>query len=140
MFKANWPAIGERTPVTVTVLNNANDRAEELLEAVALKDRAPVTASEAGERRRRAFAIFARAYKDAQRAVAYVRADHDDAEEIAPSIFTKRARRRGDDEAAGLDAESGEAREETQVKVSPRNGASITVDPNGLPITPPLVG
>lgn len=141
VFKERWPAIRQRTPVTVELLNDANDRAEELLEAVAVKDQAPVTAGEASERRRRAFTIFVRAYRDAQRAVAYLRADFGDAEQIAPSLFPGRPpKRRGgpaeedavpaSSEAAGVTAESSAA----------RNGsASFNVDPNGLPITPPLV-
>ena len=63
VFKESWPKVRQRTPVASEVLNDANDRAEELLEAVApLKERAPATAREAGERRRRASALLARAY------------------------------------------------------------------------------
>jgi hypothetical protein len=150
VFKERWPAIKQRTPVTVELLNDANDRAEELLEAVAVKDQAPVTAGEAGERRRRAFTVFARAYKDAQRAVAYLRADFDDAEQLAPSIFTNRPKRRTDesDEAPGRVEPSSASGRGTSVgsasnesATAARNGrVNITVDPNGLPITPPLVG
>ena len=136
VFKERWPSIKQRTPVTVEVLNDANDRAEELLEAVAAKDQAPVTAGEAGERRRRAFTIFARAYKDAQRAVAYLRADQGDAEELAPSLFTARPKRRAEGDGA---PESEPGSPESPATAS--NGrAAINVDPNGLPITPPLVG
>lgn len=140
VFKENWPRIRQRTPVTIEVLNDANDRAEELLEAVAGKERA-VTAGEAGERRRRAFAIFARAYKDAQRAVGYLRPEGDEAEEIAPSLFTnaKRNRRRGEVEEAATGAEPGE-RSSDGSGPAPNGSPSITIDPNGLPITSPLVG
>lgn len=138
VFKERWLSIKQRTPVTVELLNDANDRAEELLEAVAVRDQAPVTAGEASERRRRAFTIFARAYKDAQRAVAYLRADFDDAEEIAPSIFTNRPKRRADEDDDA--PESGEPSAQESPAAASNGKASISVDPNGLPITPPLVG
>lgn len=148
VFKERWPVIRQRTPVTVEVLNDANDRAEELLEAVAVKDQAPVTASEAGDRRRRAFTIFARAYKDAQRAVAYLRADFDDAEEFAPGLAQGRPpkRRSGaaeEDKAPVSSDEGGLNQERTAAARSVSgsgNGSSSLIDPNGLPITPPLVG
>lgn len=126
------------------MLNDANDRAEELLEAVAVKDRAPVTEREAGERRRRAFSIFARAYRDAQRAVAYLRPDEDEAEELAPSIFTKKASRRRGEAEEGSSAEAGEGSTEGSSGRAAAPGGNgspgINIDPNGLPITPPLVG
>jgi hypothetical protein len=127
VFKEHWPSIRNRTPVSIEVLNDANDRAEELLEAVALKDQTMVTVSEASERRRRAFVIFERAYRDAQRAVTYLRAEHEDAELVAPSIFVKRPKRRADSEQ---EADAGAPQ--------PRTG-NISVESNGLPITAPLV-
>lgn len=149
VFKERWPAIRQRTPVTVELLNDANDRAEELLEAVALKDQAPVTAGAASERRRRAFTIFARAYKDAQRAVAYLRADYGDADEIAPPLFPGRPPKRrsspAEESASEAGSEESSVTEERGAAPRSSNGsgngsASISVDPNGLPITPPLVG
>jgi hypothetical protein len=112
-----------------------------------------VTAGEASERRRRAFTIFSRAYKDAQRAVAYLRADFEDAEQIAPSIFPGRPGRRGatgEKSAAPVSEASGEVTSvQERVAAAVRNhgnnngtgnaSASFSVDPNGLPITPPLV-
>ncbi len=144
VFKEAWPRIRHRTPVTVDVLNDANDRAEELLEAVAVKDRAPVTEREAGERRRRAFSIFAHAYKDAQRAVAYLRPEEDEAEELAPSIFTKKSsKRRGEaEEESSAEAGEGSTESRSERTTAPSGNGSLgtNIDPNGLPITAPLVG
>lgn len=45
------------------------------------------------QRRQRAFTLFVRAYEECRRAATYLRWHEDDADDIAPSLWTKRNRR-----------------------------------------------
>ena len=52
------------------------------------------------ERRARAFTLFFNAYDQCRRAVGYLRWNEDDADQVAPTLFTGRARRASSAEPA----------------------------------------
>ena len=99
-LRADWSAIEAHTPVTSLEL----DRAEALANAVAMM-LGEIEQSRAGsptaELRQRAYTHFVRTYEEVRRAITFVRWKDGDADEIAPSLFAGRQRRReGDDEDA----------------------------------------
>lgn len=134
VLKEHWSQIEGKTPVTLAALNNAGNRAVELLAAVGVRDQGPVNASEVAKMRQRAFALFTRTYDDARRAVAYLRAEQGDADDIAPSLYAGRGGRpRADVEpaataSAGAPSNSGDGA-----------SAPLTVENSaGLPVTSPF--
>jgi hypothetical protein len=66
---------------------------------VGLRAQATASVEAATDARMRAFTLFSRAYADVRRAVAYLRAGEGDAESIAPSLYTGRARKKSPDAA-----------------------------------------
>jgi hypothetical protein len=94
VLKDAWNSVHDRTPATMAELHRAAVTAERFLSAVGLRDQAPPTVAEATVLRRKAFALFMRAYAKARAVVQYLRADVGDADEIAPSLYSGRARRK----------------------------------------------
>jgi hypothetical protein len=94
VLKEAWNRVHGRTPVTLTELDQAAVKAETLLRAVGLRDHARPTVAEATVLRRKAFALFMRAYAKARAAVQYLRAEQGDADAIAPSLYAGRSKRR----------------------------------------------
>jgi hypothetical protein len=131
-FKEKWPNVEGKTPVTMAALHDAGNRALDLLNAVGLKEQAPVSSSEASMLRQKAFALFLRAYEDARRAVTYLRHYAGDADDIMPSLYAGRGgRRQRDDEEP-----------EQPTPTPPPGGATptpVAVDnSDGLPVTSPF--
>ena len=93
LFKEHWSVIQSRTPVTWQLLQDAGRRATELLEAVGLREQAPLVLAATALTRHRAFTLFLRAYDDVRRAVVYLREARGDAEAIAPSLYLGRGGR-----------------------------------------------
>lgn len=94
VLKEHWPRIEGKTPLTKAALDDAGNRAVELMSAVGVREQGPVEAARATRLRQKAFRLFVDAYEDTRRAVAYVRASHRDADEITPSFWGPRGARR----------------------------------------------
>jgi hypothetical protein len=92
LFGAHWKAIERKTAITRDEVDRAETLGAELLRA--LVERRDNTGSpELHQQRARAFTLFARAYDQCRRALAYLRWEHGDADEIAPSIYARRRKR-----------------------------------------------
>lgn len=102
LFKQHWSLVENKTPVTLAALNDAGNRAVELIAAVGLREQGPISTGEAARLRQKAYTLFVRAYDDVRRAVVYLRAPQGDADEIAPSLYAGRggSRRRPPDSEA----------------------------------------
>lgn len=138
LFKQHWSALENKTPVTAAALNDAGTRAVELLAAVGLREQGPVSTGEAARLRQKAFTLFARAYDDARRAVLYLRAQHGDADDIAPSLYAGRggSRRRVEEpRSEGSTPPSTPPGSEE----APDSGTLPIDNSAGLPVTQPLV-
>jgi hypothetical protein len=114
VLKDAWDQVHDRTPVTLAELDRAAAGAERLLTAVGLKDQAAPTVAKATVMRRQAFGLFLKVYARARAAVQYLRAEIGDADEIAPSLYAGRAKRK----KAEADAPEG-----TPAPAEPRNGS-----------------
>jgi hypothetical protein len=134
VFKERWSELAGKTPVTLAALNDAGNRALELLTAVGVREQGPVNAGEAARMREKAFTLFSRAYDDARRVVSYLRAEPGDADDIAPSLYVGRGGR-GRAGAADSKPESGVVPATSE----PHSAASAVVENSaGLPVTNPF--
>jgi len=93
-LRETWPRIEGKIFTTAQDLDGALEASRRLLGIVSLRERAPAQVAEAMERRVRAFTVLSRAYEDARRAVAYLRAGAGDADSVAPSLYPGRPRPR----------------------------------------------
>jgi hypothetical protein len=142
VLKEAWAQVHDRTPVTLPELDSAAASAEKLLMAVGLKDQAVPTAAEATAMRRKAFALFLRVYARARAAVGYLRAEIGDADEIAPSLYAGRAKRKKAEadapEGTPAPAEPGTGSGPAP-PVAPSSGSAVPV-PGGPGAATPAVG
>jgi len=98
MFKEKWSSLQGKQPVTPGEVARASKLGSEIMlvlgpKTVAAKvgDAAAVTVD--ADRRARAFSLFVNAYEACRRAIAYLRWNEGDAEQIAPSLFAHSRRR-----------------------------------------------
>jgi hypothetical protein len=97
VYDAHWDVLAGKVPLSPQDLCEAKNLALELLERLGAAEReermgrAPAPTSLL---RQKAFTLLVRSYEAARRAVAYVRAPHGDAAQIAPSLFALRTRKR----------------------------------------------
>jgi hypothetical protein len=94
VYKEAWADIEGKTPFTQAELVRIGTLALELVNAVALREQAPLIVGETALIRQRAFTLFVNAYDDARRAVHYLRAKAGDGDQIAPSLYGGRSARR----------------------------------------------
>lgn len=126
VFRADWAALEAHTPVTALEL----DRAEALANALATtlgENEQAIASSPTAEERQRAYTHFVRTYEEVRRAIAYLRFDQEDADDIAPSLYAGRTRRSGDDDAI------------TPTPIAPVV-TPIVAGPTPSPITPDMPG
>lgn len=97
-FEESWPKIEGKTPITLESVHAASRLALRLTRLVGLREQGTPAQAEATDLRRRAFTLMSRTYEDARAAVRFLRRREDDAESIAPTLYTKVRRPRGDDE------------------------------------------
>lgn len=91
LFDSAWPAIGQRTAIERAEVDRATVLGTELLVALGQREQLGATVNGKGARAR-AFTLFVRAYDACQRAIAYLRWNEGDADQIAPSLFKVRRR------------------------------------------------
>ena len=84
------------------------------------------------ELRTRAFSLLVRAYSQAQRAITYLRWDHGDAQELAPSIYTGARTKRRAATAEPVDAPVADAHPAGAPPLSPPSEA---IPPHGNGVT-----
>lgn len=96
LFTAGWSRVEHKSPVEWVEVERAAMLGPQILVALGERDQ-PVAQSadsaDPNERRKRAFTLFYRAYDQCQRAVGYLRWEEEDADAIAPTLFTGRPRR-----------------------------------------------
>jgi hypothetical protein len=99
LFLESWNKVSSKTAVTEKELNDARLLANEIIAGLGLREQGPALVSAAAQLRQQAYTLFFKAYEEARRAVQFVRWHEGDAEEIAPSLFSNRARRPADSPA-----------------------------------------
>jgi len=95
LFRKDWSKAENNTPVTEAELADAERLAAEFGEAIGIRavgDEEDNDSGDAALTRRRFYTLFYTAYDQVRRAVNYLRWDHDDADEYAPSLHVRGAR------------------------------------------------
>ncbi len=93
LLRTSWSQVSGKTAVSEAELVAAETLATEVLTTQGLKDEGPAVIDGAAEIRQQAFSLFIRTYDAIRRAVHYLRWEHGDAEDIAPSLYAASRRR-----------------------------------------------
>ena len=91
-----WAHIQRQTALTLADLDRADLVGEQLVNAVGTRRQGSVVTAEVTPIRQRLFTLFADAWDQVRRAISYLRWNEDDVDDIAPSLYAGRARRKTD--------------------------------------------
>ncbi|MGC4070835.1 MAG: hypothetical protein QM784_40400 [Polyangiaceae bacterium] len=90
IFKANWEAVKDQTGLKQAQIEEVDKLALKLTGAVAQREQSPEQVEAATDIRNRIFTLFCRAYDEIRSGIQYLRRNHDDADEIVPSLYSGR--------------------------------------------------
>jgi hypothetical protein len=105
LLRQAWTKIEGKSAIQASELNRARALGDQLLTAVGLRQHEAPEQSDAGLNRQRAFTVFVRAYNQIRRAVTYLRWEHGDANEFAPSLYERRNLKRKSSDVPAPSAE-----------------------------------
>lgn len=91
LFRANWPRVVHRTMVTLGELADAERLGSELVALVGCRAQASRQLEANARLRAQACTLVIRAYSELRQGVSFLRWKAGDAEEFAPSLFSRRA-------------------------------------------------
>jgi hypothetical protein len=128
LLREHWPTIVGHTPITEEDLARIETKALQMATALGERDKGS-TRVPAAELRLRALSALVRQYDKVRRMVTYLRWDEGDADDIAPSLYTRRPGRRAPDDAE----EPTPATPSAPVVTAP---ASPVVSATGVPLSP----
>ncbi len=107
LLRDNWHQISSKTAITPDELDQAELIGEQLVSAVGGRDQPPANVADITDQRQRNFTLFLNAYDEVRRAISFLRWKEDDAERIAPSLYSGRgnsnARKKRADTPTGTD-------------------------------------
>jgi len=90
LLRDNWEKIAARTGVQLSELDQAEVIGQQLMEAVGSREQAPATVAQVQAQRQRNFTLFVRSYDQVRRAIGFLRWDHEDIDQICPSLYAGR--------------------------------------------------
>ena len=90
LLRDNWEKIATRTGVQVSELDQAEVIGQQLMDAVGSREQTPATVAQVQAQRQRNFTLFVRSYDQVRRAIAFLRWDHGDIDQICPSLYAGR--------------------------------------------------
>jgi hypothetical protein len=141
-LKASWGQIGGRSTVTEAEIERAAKLQQRLIRLIGLREQSAQAATAANELRQRAFTAFMLAYDHVRRAISFLRWQHGDVDNIAPSLYAGRGgAKRKTQEPATSDAplltpvvpavtpEAGASAPGANAAVASATVASATTDP-----------
>lgn len=98
LLRERWEQIAGKTALQLSELDRAELLGEELVKAIASRDKGQAAASEVTQQRLRTFTLFVRAYDQVRRAVGYLRWNEADVESVVPSLYAGRNARKKTEE------------------------------------------
>ncbi len=93
LARKSWPAIANRTLLTLDEITRAQKVAERLVKASGEKEQIQPSTTKEHDDRRRAYTLLVNAYDEIRRAITFVRWNEEDVDEIAPSLYQKGRRK-----------------------------------------------
>ena len=143
-LRTHWSSVAGKAGVSIDELDRADKISTRLLVAVGEREQEAQAASDAADRRQRAFTGFLRTHTQLQRAIAYLRFDHGDADAILPSLYAhKKSPKRPaeDDSLPGVGTPLAPAAPIVGPALPNGNSASAAAGSNGVVLSPaPLPG
>jgi len=94
VFRENFAQIEGKCATTRTEITRADEISEEILRAVGLKEQGTALIAATSDIRSRAFTVVIDLYDQTRRALLYLRWNEDDADTIAPSLYSGRTGRK----------------------------------------------
>ncbi len=92
-FEANWDTVFDKTATTEDEVQRAEELGAELIVALAVEE-APQTLEQPEDLVAQAFTLFYAAYEECRRGVAFVRYHQGDADQLFPSLYSGRRRKK----------------------------------------------
>jgi hypothetical protein len=90
ILRNNWEVVSSNCGVTEVELNRAEFLAARLFRLASSRTKAPVRRAEAALERQKIYTLLVHSWGQVRKAVYYLRWEHEDAEEFAPSFFRSR--------------------------------------------------
>lgn len=125
LFREHWAAIESHTPMTTADLDRCEQKATRMLTTLGEREQG-ASRVPAVELHFRALTDLVRRYDEVRRMVSYLRWREGDADEIAPSLYARRAGRKAQDESTPS----------TDVSPAAPAAPAPAVLPNGAPASP----
>ncbi|HKO53020.1 MAG TPA: hypothetical protein VJV79_35165 [Polyangiaceae bacterium] len=94
LLRDSWDEIASRSGLQLDELDEAERLGRQLLDAVALREQARALVAELQVQRQRNFTLFSRSYNQVRRVICYLRWNHNDGDQICPSLYAGRGGRR----------------------------------------------
>jgi hypothetical protein len=89
-MKSHWNAVSSRTSMTREELDRLEDLADEINQALGIREQMPELQAAAARDRQAAYTLFIAAYSELRAAIAYVRRREGDVDTIMPSLYARR--------------------------------------------------
>ncbi len=96
LLRTAWSQVEGKTALTLAELDAADLTGEQILSAIGNRRQGPLASAEVVQLRQRMFTLFVNAWGQVRRAVIFLRWDEEDFDEIAPSLYAGRGRRKTD--------------------------------------------
>ncbi len=141
MLRDNWDAIAGKTGVKLSELDEVEQMADSLTNALGIKEQGPSRSSAVSDQRQRVYTLFLRAYNQARRIVIFLRWDEGDADTIAPSLYAGRRGKpsNGDNTGADVPAAPGTAPAPVNDATHPDTPAAPGAPAGAMPVISPAM-
>lgn len=136
-LRANFDAISKRTTLTLAELTEAENLAAQMNHEIGLRQQSSEGQAQAARDRQAAYTLTVKAYEQARAALAYVRREHGDADDIAPSLYAGRnnsnAKKKETESKPAATAEQAEHTQVTATHEPPAANTSNSAAPAHTP-------
>jgi hypothetical protein len=138
IYKSSWPSIEQHTGLKLTDIQDVDKLALRLTGAVAQREQSPERVAEVTDIRLRMFTLLLRTYDEIRRGIQYLRWHEEDADTIAPSLYSGRVAASSGKKAAADAKTQGATVPLTPMVPQPAANATAAKIPVGLPGSEPL--
>ncbi len=135
ILRDHWAQVASRTGVTPAELAEAAELADQLANAVAIREQQANMVTEASDQRQRAFTLYVNAYDQVRRAISFLRWDEGDVDRIAPSLYAGRGGPK-----RKVDTQEDPAVTDPATPAAPGTPGAVGAAPAGSPATAPTNG
>lgn len=88
--RSNWSKLSGRTSMTIAELDHMENLADQINQALGIREQMPELEASAARDRQAAYTLFLQAYDEVRAAIAYVRRKEGDVDDLIPSLYAGR--------------------------------------------------